>query len=169
MAPKGASIVRDFGPGKWYSSLHLPSIEDFSFYATDAVVNSDHAKVGCLVCKTFRNSDIVVWMAYTSWPNHLKSAGHINAQASQQQNRILAQETHDRYQWLYSSHSVPLQNPPSSISAPRVLREQFAPFSGEDINGVTASDFIFNETEQLAYFSVEQDQDSTRWQHDNFL
>lgn len=168
MLPKGSNIVRDFGPGVWCLSLYPLRIEDFSFCATDAIVNSDHAKVGCLVCKMFRNSEVVIWMAYTSWPNHLKSTGHINAEANRQQNRILAQATHDRYQQLYSSIPVSLQNPPP-VSALRTLHEQFAPFFGEDINGVTASDFVFDETEQQAYFAVEQDQHSVQQQHDDLL
>lgn len=96
-------------------------------------------------------------MAYTSWANHLKSAAHINAQASQQRNQILAQETHQQYQQLYSSHSVPLRNPPPSVAVSHAQRDYFAPLSGEDINGILPTDFEFDEIEREAYFVVGAD------------
>jgi hypothetical protein len=122
----------------------------FNLRFKDALVNLAAEKVGCIPCKEARNADFVSWMAFTSWPNHLKTAAHLKAVETRQMNEILAQQAQQQYHALYTSHSVPLQH----ASVTMAPRPAFDVALGEDVNGIAAGDFEFDPMQQESLFPV---------------
>ncbi|KAL0565664.1 hypothetical protein V5O48_016353 [Marasmius crinis-equi] len=116
---------------------------------TDVIFHPVNNTVACRVCNHGRET--LEYYKRENWKNHIKSATHIRALASQQQREHEARQTALRFSALYNAPAVPLQSAPS-LSLRREPVPSTAPHAPLDLYSLVDQPLDFPEDQLDAFY-----------------